>query len=781
MDAAIRGRLTCQVADAHGGALHSVVVLVDSADDPCTALTRACHAALGERIILCGPPWRAIDAAGAKEALDAAQLDHKEIRVVVFDPAQIRGDADHTSYEADAAAGRAVEAGVRVPRTLAEAKGWGLVRRESSADAEAGSSPGSGPLQRALGDFATQFRLRRAQGEAYERAAEARAHACAGLASRASIRDLGVAAALATLVDHASTLEGLHEQVRLRGERHGSVQREALERFEDDLESLDAQPLHPALAEALQASTGEAGGRTLSACVPRDRVRKWAEHCARSLASFEGDGAKLEAVVSDVTTRVARRVRVGASQARAAALDCVAADAAVCQALAARQAQLVDALGRDERDASDLVAKHCAEEASTSDLTDNELSSPRAQFDLDLSGENLMRDSFEEEAGHDECSPRKRSSSSSAVALDACRDLQARWERRERLLPVIKATERALAQCARSCAARADALATAALGELRDVGALQTTIHDAQATHLEAHGDALDAKARAFAQLDTVRALPKVHAALCLEVARRRAYGTSVASLVQKATADVSVMRERETRRRARFSRVHGAKLPRPLLRAVPGLVDPPVAFAPTFAPDERALPHIGLDDLGADGAPRRPRADSHDSALAAQTSSVSDVAMEGEGSSSDDDTDDDDDEHVLRAKCARLECELAALRAVSMNAAPPPEAAADVSESEEVPRDPKISFRRFDLGDVALFLPTGGDGRKAYLAFHHGCPHRYLSPASVEAIRAAHQRYPDFILGRVTRSAAREASAVDNPFRLPAGTVFHVLTVESL
>ena len=757
MDAAIRGRLTCQVADAHGGALHSVAVPVDSADDPCTALTRACHAALGERIILCGPPWRAIDAAGAKEALDAAQLDHKEVRVVVFDPAQIRGDADHTSYEADAAAGRAVEAGVRVPRTLAEAKGWGLVRRESSADAEAGSSPGSGPLQRALGDFATQFRLRRAQGEAYERAAEARAHACAGLASRASIRDLGVAAALATLVDHASTLEGLHEQVRLRGERHGSVQREALERFEDDLESLDAQPLHPALVEALSASNGEAGGRTLSACVPRDRVRKWAEHCARSLASFEGDGAKLEAVVSDVTTRVAQRVGVEASQARAAALDCVTADAAVCQALAARQAQLVDALGRDERDASDLVAKHCAEDASSSDLTDNELSSPRAQFDLDLSGENLMRGSFEEEAGDDEFSPRKRSSSS-AVALDACRDLQARWERRERLLPVIKATERALAQCARSCAARADALATAALGELRDVGALQTTIHDAQATHLEAHSDALDAKARAFAQLDTVRALPKVHAALCLEVARRRAYGTSVTSLVQKATEDVSVMREQETRRRAKFSRVHGAKLPRPLLRAVPGLVDPPVAFAPKFAPDERELPNIGLDDLGADGAPRRPRADSHDSALAGphQTSSVSDVAMEGEGSSSDDENDEDDDEHVLRAKC-------------------------DVSESEEVPRDPKISFRRFDLGDVALFLPTGGDGRKAYLAFHHGCPHRYLAPASVEAIRAAHQRYPDFILGRVTRSAAREASDADNPFRLPAGTVFHVLTVESL
>ena len=73
------------------------------------------------------------------------------------------------------------------------------------------------------------------------------------------------------------------------------------------------------------------------------------------------------------------------------------------------------------------------------------------------------------------------------------------------------------------------------------------------------------------------------------------------------------------------------------------------------------------------------------------------------------------------------------------------------------------------------------GDGRKSYLAFHHGCPHRYLAPSSVEAIRAAHQRYPDFILGRVTRCDAREASDADNPFRLPPGTAFHVLTVESL
>ena len=246
MDAAIRGGLTCRVADAHRGAIHNVSVPVDSGDDAYEALSRAVENALGgEKIVLYGPPWRSLDAAGARAALDDARTASGAAppRVVAFDPAQIRGEATHASYEADAAAGRAVEAGVRVPRTLAEAKGWGLVRRESSADAEAGSSPGSGPLQRALGDFATQFRLRRAQGEAYERAAAARAHACAGLRQRAAVRDLGVRAALATLVDHAAALTEAHDAVRRRGARHGAAQRDALERFEDDLDVQTRRPV----------------------------------------------------------------------------------------------------------------------------------------------------------------------------------------------------------------------------------------------------------------------------------------------------------------------------------------------------------------------------------------------------------------------------------------------------------------------------------------------------------------------------------------------------------
>ena len=135
--------------------------------------------------------------------------------------------------------------------------------------------------------------------------------------------------------------------------------------------ALDQTRLHPALARALDASAGAAApapadpaasvaARTLAACVPADRVRKWAEHCARSLAAFEADGERLATVCADVAARVEARGGLEAAAQRAARLDGLEADRACCAALASRQRGLVEALGYDERDASRLVAEHGA-------------------------------------------------------------------------------------------------------------------------------------------------------------------------------------------------------------------------------------------------------------------------------------------------------------------------------------------------------------------------------------------------------------------------------------
>lgn len=66
--------------------------------------------------------------------------------------------------------------------------------------------------------------------------------------------------------------------------------------------------------------------------------------------------------------------------------------------------------------------------------------------------------------------------------------------------------------------------------------------------------------------------------------------------------------------------------------------------------------------------------------------------------------------------------------------------------ESEQDVSDSfKISFRSFSVNDLALFLPTsapGSDAQRVYLAFHLGCPHRFLSEESISSFSNDGQRY---------------------------------------
>jgi hypothetical protein len=88
-----------------------------------------------------------------------------------------------------------------------------------------------------------------------------------------------------------------------------------------------------------------------------------------------------------------------------------------------------------------------------------------------------------------------------------------------------------------------------------------------------------------------------------------------------------------------------------------------------------------------------------------------------------------------------------------------------------------KISHSSFQVGDVALFMPTGKNagGKKAYLAFHTNCPHRYLSTDNIE-------KSPDYVLGSIIFQDELVAGAVGtdkNPHGLRVGTKFWILTVE--
>ncbi|EGZ15965.1 hypothetical protein PHYSODRAFT_561675 [Phytophthora sojae] len=105
--------------------------------------------------------------------------------------------------------------------------------------------------------------------------------------------------------------------------------------------------------------------------------------------------------------------------------------------------------------------------------------------------------------------------------------------------------------------------------------------------------------------------------------------------------------------------------------------------------------------------------------------------------------------------------------------------------ESEQDLNDSfKISFRSFSVNDLALFLPTsapGSDAQRVYLAFHLGCPHRFLSEESISSFSNDGQRYPDYVVGRIVLIDEQTATEGNNPYALHLGTTFYVLTVTSL
>ena len=95
--------------------------------------------------------------------------------------------------------------------------------------------------------------------------------------------------------------------------------------------------------------------------------------------------------------------------------------------------------------------------------------------------------------------------------------------------------------------------------------------------------------------------------------------------------------------------------------------------------------------------------------------------------------------------------------------------------------RNMKISFRSFDIDDIALFIPANSTC-ECYLAFHKNCPNHYLSEESLsQNIALSSARKPDYILGKVILIESNISSLVSNPYSLELGTTYHAITVERL
>ncbi|CAH0477664.1 unnamed protein product [Peronospora belbahrii] len=90
-----------------------------------------------------------------------------------------------------------------------------------------------------------------------------------------------------------------------------------------------------------------------------------------------------------------------------------------------------------------------------------------------------------------------------------------------------------------------------------------------------------------------------------------------------------------------------------------------------------------------------------------------------------------------------------------------------------------RISFRSFQISSLALFFLKGG--KLPYVAFNEGAPHYYLANESIQAAIlgvGSDRTPPAYICGEIIFIDTFHAIEDFNPYRLPYGTRFHVVTV---
>jgi len=99
----------------------------------------------------------------------------------------------------------------------------------------------------------------------------------------------------------------------------------------------------------------------------------------------------------------------------------------------------------------------------------------------------------------------------------------------------------------------------------------------------------------------------------------------------------------------------------------------------------------------------------------------------------------------------------------------------------------PKISFLEFNVGDIALFLPT--NKKDTFLAFTHYLPHYYLSQDSLQYFKDAKGEAPNYIMGEILMIEERTFSkdvpsnigSDKTPRLLHNGMKYHLLDVKAV
>ncbi|KAI8145007.1 hypothetical protein BJV82DRAFT_604492 [Fennellomyces sp. T-0311] len=91
-----------------------------------------------------------------------------------------------------------------------------------------------------------------------------------------------------------------------------------------------------------------------------------------------------------------------------------------------------------------------------------------------------------------------------------------------------------------------------------------------------------------------------------------------------------------------------------------------------------------------------------------------------------------------------------------------------------------KIAFRNFQVGDVALFLPTRNSTGKPWAAFNINAPHYFLKPSNSDAQQIITREWLVARITSITEHVVNAADPQSNPYGLSDGLTYYHLEVEN-
>lgn len=642
----------------------------------------------------------------------------------------------------------------------------------------------SPPLHQALAAYERRLMLYLCQGRVLADGADLRLRACRNCIQEQVVMDRALRAAVANLSDHFNTA------ARTRGEFTTTFQLKTaahaglLQRFESILAHLGSIPLHAALVASARAA-----GRVLQSLldtVPVEKERAWAQQCEMSHQRLMTSFGELEAAFQGLGTPASREEEVrGDRQAEEDLQTLYEEVEGTCKAMRDRQAQRLERLTEDHRDVVKVIM------AALNTENEDDVQAAFAPLgELSKKSKDVVPSMLEDDRAMQEIMHRVASSKTSTM------------RRMKNRLQVISRAQSSIQRV------------LSVVGVLRDALAQQTE----NMSHLE-----------------HVAELPKSYQTFLAEVSRRRAYGQAVTASSRAMMERLASMRADEVKARERFLRGPGRHLMPAFFEIfVPTLATPPPLYTPQLPAvvELDTLPDIGLvtddtempgvssassltagshnphgtddamissamptedkaeqlivsaeepsganlilDPAGGAAAEAEAKTLAYENAVLRQAlermggkaprAYVEEATRAADASSSKDDAADSPNVEALRKELAEAKAQATAASAALKNA----------HKGSD-----KISHRSFEIGDVALFMPTGrgSGGKRTYLAFHTNCPHRYLSSDCIKGS-------PDFVMGRIVYQeelVAGEIGTDANPYGLHRSTNFWVLTVEVL